>query len=111
MSELSISQHDSILAAWIRAETTMPTQRQHEDFRQLLDWARWYDIAMPLSGEEVATYLLELMADGAALPDIKRAAKSIEACYAQRRCFLDIAPIKAALAIVAAQTSPDRTLN
>ena len=80
-------------------------------FAQLVDWARFYGLRMPVNGEEVATYLLEMMADGASLAEIKRAANAIAACYAQRRRFLDLVPINAALQIAAAQLSPDRILN
>ena len=73
----------SILRAW--AEATVPSQRERDEFAQLVDWARFYGLRMPVSGEEVATYLLEMMADGASLADIKRAANAIAACYAQRR--------------------------
>lgn len=66
---------------------------------------------MPVSGEQVAIYLLEMMADGASLADIKRAANAIAACYAQRRTFLDLVPIRAALKIAEAQLSPGRILN
>jgi hypothetical protein len=76
-----------------------------------VSWCHFHDLPMPANGEMVATYLLEMMTDGASLPDIKRAAKSIAACYAQRRCFLDSIPIKAALALAAAQLSPNRTIN
>jgi hypothetical protein len=78
---------------------------------QLATWAAFYGLRMPVSGEEVATYLLEMMVDGASLTDVKRAANAIVACYAQRRHFLDLVPIKAALKIAAAQLSPGRILN
>jgi hypothetical protein len=106
-----MNQHDNILSAWIKAEATVPSKRQHEDFRQFLDWLGFYGLRMPVGGEEVAAYLLEMMADGASLAVIKRAAASIAACYAQRRCFLDMVPVKAALALAAAQLNPNRVLN
>ena len=99
-----------ILAAW-KAEVRMPSQRQRDEFRDFMDWAAFYGLRMPVSGEQVATYLLEMIADGASLADIKRAANAIAACYAERRRFLDLVPIKAALQIAAAQLSPDRILN
>jgi hypothetical protein len=89
----------------------VPSRRDRDDFDQLVDWARFYGLRMPVSGEEVATYLLEMMADGASLADVRRAANAIAACYAQRRRFLDLVPIKAALKIAAAQLSPGRVLN
>jgi hypothetical protein len=89
----------------------VPSQRERDEFAQLVDWARFYGLHMPVNGEEVATYLLEMLADGATLADVKRAANAIAACYAERRRFLDLVPIKAALQIAAAQLSPDRILN
>jgi hypothetical protein len=89
----------------------VPSQRERDEFDQLVDWAKFYGLRMPVDGEQVATYLLEMMADGASLADVKRAANAIAACYAQRRRFLDLVPIKAALMIAAAQLSPDRILN
>jgi hypothetical protein len=89
----------------------VPSRRDRDEFDQLVDWARFYGLRMPVSGEEVATYLLEMMADGASLDDVRRAANAIAACYAQRRRFLDLVPIKAALKIAAAQLSPGRVLN
>ena len=99
-----------ILAAW-KAEVRMPSQRQRDEFRDFMDWAAFYGLRMPVSGEQVATYLLGMLADGATLADVKRAANAIAACYAERRRFLDLVPIKAALQIAAAQLSPDRILN
>jgi hypothetical protein len=89
----------------------MPSAKQRDDFRAFMDWCNFYDLPMPVHGEEVAAYLLEMMADGASLAVIKRTAASIAACYAQRRCFLDSVPVKAALALAAAQLSPNRVLN
>jgi hypothetical protein len=66
---------------------------------------------MPAEGEAVAQYLLELMADGAALSEIRRVAVSISTSYKRRRCFLDALPVEAALAMCEAQLSPDRVLN
>ena len=100
-----------ILAAWTAEVQRMPSERQRDEFRDFMDWAAFYGLRMPVSGEQVATYLLEMLADGASLADVKRAANAIAACYAERRRFLDLVPIKAALKIAAAQLSPDRILN
>ena len=89
----------------------MPSRRQRDEFDHFVDWCRFYELKMPVDGEQVAEYLLEMLADGATLADVKRAANAIAACYAQRRRFLDLVPIRAALKIVAAQLSPDRILN
>jgi hypothetical protein len=89
----------------------MPSPKQQSDFREFLDWVRFYGFAMPVPAEAVGDYLLELLADGATLPQIKRSADSIAACYVQRRHFLDPVPIRAALKLAAAQLSPGRTIN
>jgi hypothetical protein len=91
-----------VLACWLRGCA---------DFRHFLDWCAFYDLPMPADGKEVANYLLELLVDGATLPDLKRAAASIAACYEQRHCFLDQRPIRAAIAMATAQTSPNRVIN
>jgi hypothetical protein len=87
------------------------TRSETSDFSRFVDWARFYDIPMPAEGEAVAQYLLELMADGAALSEIRRVAVSISTSYKRRRCFLDALPVEAALAMCEAQLSPDRVLN
>ena len=89
----------------------MPSERQRDEFRDFMDWAAFYNLRMPVSGKQVGEYLLEMLADGASLADVTRAANAIAACYAERRRFLDLVPIKAALQIAAAQLSPDRILN
>jgi hypothetical protein len=85
--------------------------RRDEAFRRFLDWAAFMGLQMPADGGDVAGYLLELLADGASLPMIKRAAKAIQGAYVERRCYLDPRPIEAALAIAATQLSPNRVLN
>ena len=89
----------------------MPSARQRDEFAQLVDWARFYGLRMPVDGEAVGTFLLEMLADGATLAEIKRAANAISAVYEERRRFLDRVPIRAALKIAAAQLSPGRILN
>ena len=89
----------------------MPSERQRDEFRDFADLAAFYGLRMPVNGDQVATYLLEMLAEGASLADVRRAANAIAACYAERKRFLDLAPIQAALNIAAAQLSPDRTLN
>jgi hypothetical protein len=92
-------------------DPSAPSDEQRNDLRHFLDWCAFYGLPMPAGGDEVAEYPLDMMVDGAPLADIQRAASSIAACYEQRRCFLDPAPIRAALKIAAAQLSPGRTLN
>jgi hypothetical protein len=114
MREQLVNEDDyrgSMLQAWIEAARQMPSQKQRDDFGRFLDWARFHDLPMPLSGDGVADYLLKLMVDGASLREIKRVAGSIIACYDEHRCFLDRAPLQAALDLVAAQLAPNRTLN
>ena len=90
----------------------MPSAKQRDEFRVFLDWAAFYGLHMPdVGGDQVAVYLLEMLADGASLSDVKRAANAIAACYDQSRCFLDLVPVRAALKIAAAQLAPGRTLN
>ena len=107
----TISEIDPMLRLWIEAMRMPRNRNETSDFSRFVDWARFYDIPMPADGEAVAQYLLELMAEGAALPDIQRIAASISSSYKRRRCFLDALPIEAALAMCAAQLSPDRVLN
>jgi hypothetical protein len=89
----------------------MPTRTQREAFALFLDWARFHALAMPVSADEVAAYLLEMMVDGAPLADIKRAAAAISTCYNAHGAYLDARPIKGALAMAAAQLAPNRVLN
>ena len=107
--------HSSILRGCIALMTKMPSPeqraRQRDDFRAFADWCDFYGLSMPVEGEDVAQYLLELMADGASLAQLERVAASVSAFYQQRRCFLDPVPIEAALVLAEAQLSPNRTIN
>jgi hypothetical protein len=62
-------------------------------------------------GHIAAAYLLELNADGASFPELMQAAAAIDYYYRRARTYLDPLPIDAALALVRAQTAPDRILN
>jgi hypothetical protein len=86
-------------------------RRQADDFQKFLDWARFYGLPMPATGDDVAEFLLELLADGVPFPDIEQIAASVAAGYEHHKVFLDSRPIKAALALAEAQLSPDRILN
>ena len=85
MAQLTTKRADvtSILKSWVEA-TTVPSQKQRDEFAMLVDWARFYGLKMPVSGEQVAMYLLEMLADGAPLAELKRARNAISACYADR---------------------------
>jgi hypothetical protein len=85
--------------------------KQREDFRDFVDWCSFYGFAMPVNANVAAAYLLEKMDNREPLPSIKRAARSIAIGYEQRKCFLDPVPIRAALALAAAQLSPNRVIN
>src|SRR5262245_17004744 len=111
MSEPREHPSEAMLRGWIEATTPMPTRSQQNDWGRFLDWCRFYGLLMPVDGIEVANYLLGLMADGERLRDIRRAARAIIAYYQKHQCFLDHRPIKAALAMAAAQLAPNRTLN
>jgi hypothetical protein len=89
----------------------MPSAKETKHFSQFVDWLAFYGLRMPAEGDVVADYLLDMMANGASLSEINRAAASITDAYARRRCFLDILPIRAALAMCEAQLSPNRVLN
>ena len=106
--QVSVSE---MLQTWMKAHEVRPSAKQQNDFRQFLDWAAFYGLPMPVGGEEIAAYLLELTVDGASLNDIKRTARAIVNGYAKRRQFLDLAPIRAAIKIAQAQLDPRRTIN
>src|SRR5262245_56228923 len=89
-----------VLEAWIEAmERNVPTETQRRDFSRFLDWCRFYDLPTPANGDDVAAYLMEMLADGATLAALKRAAESIGVYYKHRRYFLDWIPVEAALAL------------
>jgi hypothetical protein len=89
----------------------MASEKQREDFADFVEWCRFNDLAMPVEGDEVAAYLLEVLTNGATLHRITEAAASIAASYARRKSFLDLIPLRAALEIAKAQLDPHRTLN
>jgi hypothetical protein len=101
------------LREWMRTTTPSAKQRrrQPDDIRRLMGWAAFYGLQMPVSGDDVAAFLLELMADGASLQEIQEVATSIMDSYERHEVFLSTRPIKAALALAEAQLSPDRILN
>jgi uncharacterized protein (DUF2236 family) len=112
---MSTSANNLTLQTWIKARAMQddPGQqkRQAEAFDHFVAWARFYGVPMPCSGEEVASYLLEMLADGTAEAVLRESAAAIQKVYIVRRTYLDPRPIEAALAIAAAQLSPNRVLN
>jgi hypothetical protein len=86
-------------------------ERQAKVFGAFVAWAKFYSLRMPCSGEEVATYLLELLADGAPEAVLKESAAAIQQVYVVRKTYLDPRPIGAALAIAEAQLDPSRVLH
>jgi hypothetical protein len=99
-----------MLRPWIKA-TSMPDANATKRFSQFVDWLAFYGLHMPAEGEVVADYLLDMMAAGASQEEIRAASDAIIDAYARRRCFLDVLPIRAALAMCEAQLSPNRVLN
>jgi hypothetical protein len=108
--KLPESRYTAMVANWLKAERGLDEQAR-SDFRHFDDWCRFNGLRMPASAYAVADYLLDMLENGAPLADIERVATSIDAIYEHRGCPLDRRPIKAALAMAAAQLSPNRVLN
>ena len=105
---------DAILREWLEAERAQVRNQaaaHRETFARFCDWMKFYGMRWPVSGHIVAGYLLEIMADGAPLDEIKRAATAVAFHCAHQREYLDLVPVKAALALAAAQLDPNRVLN
>ena len=101
---------DAILRNWTKAQAPVSPRRKN-DFRQFLDWSHFRGVAMPADAEDIGCYLLELLADGASLATLRRAADAIQAAYVEQRCYLNPRPIAAAIEIAANQLSANRVLN
>jgi hypothetical protein len=105
---------NAVLAPWIEAEhaRAWPKHRVYAvEFCRFARWAHSCGLRLPTNGLIIAAYLLEMAADGATLHNLERSADAIAFRYAIDRTYLDPEPIKAALALVAAQTAPNRVLN
>ena len=108
---------DAILSDWIVAEhrNRWPSKAQQraflESYRPFAAWIRLHGLTLPVSGHVVAAYLLKMAANGAALSDLELAANAIAFHYSLARAYLDPEPINAAFALLASQTSADRTLH
>jgi len=102
------------LGPWIEAEREQD-RKQSESYREgicaFAEWCDYYGVSLAAGGHIVAGYLLELGADGAPLPVLIRVAAAVDFLYRRTRRFLEREPIDAALALMAAQMSVDRTLN
>src|SRR5215475_12289751 len=105
-----VSELELVLRPWVKA-TSMPSASATKQFSKFVDWLAFYGLRMPAEGDVVADYLLDMMASGAALSEVRGAAEAITDAYARRRCFLDVLPVRAALAMCEAQLSPNRILN
>src|SRR5262245_46459099 len=106
---------NQIAGSWITAEADQARslgKRYAADIEHFQDWVACYGLELPVSGQIVAGYLLELGADGAALSGLTRAASAIAFWYdAILHTYLDLRPARAVLALIEAQTRPDRPLN
>ena len=104
----------SILAPWIRLEREHARQwirSYSEVWHSFAVWCDDFGVDAFAGAMIVAAYLLELAADGASLDELDHAAGAIDFYYRKARICLDREPINAALAIIEAQTRPDRVLN
>jgi hypothetical protein len=107
----TIDEVSNILQEWARAETPAPDAKQRERFARFATWCDLYDFPKPANGEAIGEYLLDMMTDGASLSEIRETAAAIELCYANYGALLDRRPVRGALAVCAAQLSPNRTIN
>jgi hypothetical protein len=87
------------------------TESQRNDLEGFAEWCTLYGIPMPASGEEIAHYLMDLLADGESLPEIQQVEESIRACYERNRVLVDWVPVRAALKLAAAQLKANRVIN
>jgi hypothetical protein len=106
---------DQVVGDWISTEMAR-SQREYRRYVNEIDrfkaWLHSYGLTLPVSGRVVAGYLLELAADGASLPELRRAANAIRFYHdVTLHAYLDSRPIRAVLTLAAAQTSPNRVLN
>jgi hypothetical protein len=76
-----------------------------------VDWCLFYQLAPPVTGTAVAGFLLEMVAQGEPIDDIRLTARVIKRYYRDHRVFLDELPIDRALEVASAQFDPTRVLN
>jgi hypothetical protein len=102
---------DAILSPWIAHPNPVEQRALLKHYDRFAEWVASHGLRLPVSGHVVAAYLLRLAANGAALPTIKHAAEGIAFGYSVHRAYLDHGPVRAALVLLEAQTSPNRVLN
>src|SRR5262245_9912436 len=107
---------DTILSDRLQAEyaRSWPSPKLLSRYRQecarFTDWMDEFGVSS-VTGHIVAGYVLERASDGAPLSDLALTADAIAFWCGLNRAYLDPQPIKAALALVAAQIGPHRVLN
>ena len=101
----------SLLAPWMNRTRPQMSDEKREEFLLFADWVTFHGLRPPVSGLEVAGYLLELIAENVQLDRVRRAAEAIRSYYRVHRVYLDSEPIDAALALAEAQLSPERVLQ
>jgi hypothetical protein len=105
---------NAVLAPFLAIERER-SRRQHSlhgaRFSEFAGWCKLYGVD-PLAGADIlAGFLLEAAANGAPVPELTEWATAVDWFYRLRGAYLDPEPINAALALVAEQMSPHRTLN
>ena len=106
-----------VLTDWVAAERRRSTPSSGDirffgsTYQRFTDWLTKHRIAQPASGYAVAAFLLELADRGDSVQELARVADGIAFHYALDRLFLDVGPVNALLAFLAAEVSPSRTLH
>jgi hypothetical protein len=112
-----VATFNRILGDWlaIEQENRKPNPNELRTYRKVnADFTKWtkaYGLRLSSGGIIVAGYLLELGAEGATLAELRTVADGIAYHYSLQRQYLDPAPIDAALALIEAQSSPNRPLH
>jgi hypothetical protein len=104
-----------LLRPWIESLEARMSESEikahRKAFQGFMDWCAFYQVPTPCSGIVAARYLLDLLAYGRQLDELKAAAAAIKYFYRQRRAYLDEEPIAAAIELAEAQLNPGRILN
>ena len=98
-----------MLRDWNRRNRT--SRSQNDAVGKFLAWAQFWALEMPVPGEDVAVFLLELLEGGAPVVEIRRAAAAVISEYERRGVYLDRRPIRTALRLIADQTAPGRVIH